>query len=72
MNQIAHIRLQVLKIPQWKLAEITNTTQATVSRWETGELHPDRQQMDAIRHTAFERGIEWDDRWFFEIPNQVA
>ena len=72
MKPIAHIRQEVLKVPQSALAAIAKTTQATVSRWETGELEPDREQMDRIRQAAFERGLPWDDRWFFETPAEQA
>ena len=72
MRPIAHIRQEVLKVPQTALADIAHTTQATVSRWETGELEPDREQMDLIRQAALERGIEWNDRWFFETPGVAA
>lgn len=69
MNAIAHIRQEILKVPQSVLADITGTTQATVSRWENGELHPDIEQMAAIRRAAIDSGVSWDDRWFFETPD---
>lgn len=69
MNPIAHIRQEILKVPQSVLADIAGTTQATVSRWENGELNPDIEQMAAIREAAIERGLSWDDRWFFEPPD---
>ena len=72
MKPIAHIRQEVLKLPQSALATITGTSQATVSRWETGELEPDREQMDLIRQAALERGLEWNDRWFFETPGTIS
>ena len=60
-----HIRKQVLKMSQAEMAALTETSQATVSRWETGELEPDRAQMETIREAAKQRGLAWDDAWFF-------
>jgi predicted transcriptional regulator len=68
MRPIKHIRKSVLKISQAMLGEIAGTTQASVSRWETGELEPSLEEMARIRTAARDRGIEWDDRWFFETP----
>ncbi|MEN6306015.1 MAG: helix-turn-helix domain-containing protein [Armatimonadia bacterium] len=63
------IRKVVLGISQAEMASLTETTQATVSRWEKGELEPDRQQMGAIRAAAAARGIEWRDEWFFDAAS---
>ena len=68
MNSIAHIRQNIFKIPQASFAAIAETTQATVSRWENGELRPDQHEMTLIRAAAKEQGIAWDDSWFFETP----
>jgi DNA-binding transcriptional regulator YiaG len=72
MNPIAYIRQEILKVSQHVLAAIANTSQASVSRWETGELEPDREQLDLIRQAALDRGLPWDDRWFFEKPGRAA
>lgn len=68
MNAVLHLRKQVLGINQSALAAIAGATQATVSRWETGELSPDLNQLSAIREEVKRRGLEWDDAWFFETP----
>ena len=68
MNTVAHIRKSVLDITQSALAEIAGTKQATVSRWERGEVFPDLEQMRAIRAEVLGRGLEWNDGWFFEVP----
>jgi len=68
MHPIEHIRKKILGLNQAALADITGVTQATVSRWESGELEPGREELGRIRDAARARGIAWDDRWFFEPP----
>lgn len=65
MTPMQHIRKSLLRISQSEMAAITSTTQATVSRWERGELFPDLAQMSRIREEAQARGIEWNDSLFF-------
>lgn len=66
--RMLHIRKEVLKMSQLELAALAGTTQATVSRWERGELEPGLSEMTKIREGAQAKGIEWDDSWFFEAP----
>ena len=68
MQPIEFIRRSVFNASQAEFAAIAKTRQSTVSRWEAGTLHPDRLQMTAIREAARERGIAWNDLWFFEVP----
>ena len=68
MNPMPIIRKSIFDVSQAELAAIAGTTQATVSRWESGELHPDRDQLARIREAAKVRGLRWDDAWFFEAP----
>lgn len=72
MNQILHIRTQVLRLTQAELAKIANVSQGTVSKWENGELEPDRDELGRIREEARRRGVEWDDKLFFEAPGEAA
>jgi DNA-binding transcriptional regulator YiaG len=70
MNTIEYIRHEVLGgISQAELAAIADTSQPTVSRWEAGDLEPDRRQLGLIRRAVLKRGLQWDDSWFFEIPH---
>lgn len=69
MHPMEHIRKNVLGLTQGALAALAGVTQATVSRWEAGELEPSRDALDRIRTAARIRGLAWDDRWFFEIPD---
>lgn len=72
MTPMLHVRKTVLDLNQAELAKIAGTSQGTVSKWETGELEPDRDQLALIRAEIHRRGIDWDDRWFFEAPEHVA
>lgn len=72
MNAVAHVRKSVLKASQMELATIASTTQATVSRWEKGELSPDLDQLAAIRAAVIERKLKWNDAWFFSVPERTA
>ncbi len=65
-SPIRIIRTHVLGLSQAALAQIAGTTQASVSRWEAGEQHPSHLELSAIRAEIVRRGIDWDDRWFFE------
>lgn len=65
MTPMQHIRKAILRISQSEMASIASTTQATVSRWEKGELVPDLAQMTRIREEAQARGIDWSDGFFF-------
>lgn len=58
----------MLRLTQAELAKVADVAQSTVSKWENGQLEPSREELDRIRADAFERGLEWDDRWFFETP----
>jgi transcriptional regulator with XRE-family HTH domain len=70
MNPMLHIRKNVFAITQVEMAEIAGTTQGSVSKWENGSYRivPDRNEMERIRAEAACRSLEWDDRWFFEVP----
>ena len=69
MNAVKHIRERVLKLPQAAFAEIAKVSQPTVSRWEEAsnkESEPNREQMALIRSAAIDRGLHWNDSWFFQ------
>lgn len=69
MNPILHIRKIVLGLPQVAFAAIAGVSQATVSKWEAGELEPDRGQLARIRAHVLAAGKPWDDAWVFEAPS---
>lgn len=49
MSPFKRLRKNVLRVTQQEIAEVAETTQATVSRWEKGELFPDAKQLAAIK-----------------------
>lgn len=67
MTQIAHIRQSIFKMTQKDFADLAGVRQSSVSRWERGTPLSHRE-MAAIRSAAIERGILWNDAWFFEAP----
>lgn len=69
MSAIRHIRREVFKATQAEFAALAGVTQASVSRWEAGGGgSPSLDEMQAIRKAAADRGILWNDAWFFETP----
>lgn len=72
MLAIEHIRRNVLKVSQARLADIAGTTQTTVSRWEHGEMHPRLPELTSIRDEIRKSGAKWEDAWFFEAPGDAA
>lgn len=71
MGPIEHIRKSILDLSQTELGVIAGTTQATVSRWESGQLEPSRAEMSRIRDAVIARGMPWNDTWFFEAPSNA-
>jgi transcriptional regulator with XRE-family HTH domain len=66
MSVFKRIRIDLFHLQQSELAAIAGVSQATVSRWETGELTPGYEELKRIREEAVRRGIAWDDALFFE------
>lgn len=66
MNPMLHIRRDVLKVSQAELGRIAGASQATVSRWEAGELEPNWRQLAETRAEIKRRRLAWKDSWFFE------
>ena len=72
MQAMSFIRKSVFGLTQAAFAVVAGVTQGTISKWEAGEFEPTRDQLVRIREEARTRGIEWDDAWFFEHPDQAA
>lgn len=68
MKPMLHIRKTVLNVSQSEMAQIAGVAQGTVSKWEAGQLEPDRIELSRIREAVLHRGIDWDDGWFFAAP----
>lgn len=69
MRPIEHIRKHIFDLSQAAFGEIAGTTQASVSRWESGKQEPALEEMARIRREAESRGLPWDDGWFFHLPD---
>jgi DNA-binding transcriptional regulator YiaG len=67
MSNIAHIRTKVFGMTQEAFARMAGVSQATVSRWETGELTPSLESLQRIRSVAKAKKKRWSDKWFFEV-----
>ena len=71
MNALRHIRKHVFQVTQAEFASLAGVGQASVSRWESG-VAPSLDEMSAIRQAAADRGLEWNDSWFFDAPSDTA
>lgn len=71
MNPILHVRKVKLAMSQAELAAVAGVSQGTVSKWESGSGSPSRDELARIREEAISKGIDWDDRWFFEAPAEA-
>ena len=73
MNPIKFIRSEVLGLNQHELAAVAGVSQATVSRWESGELHPGFMEMVKMRDEAERIGKPFEVSVFFQsVPKQKA
>jgi transcriptional regulator with XRE-family HTH domain len=64
-----YIREDVFCIASQKdFGNLLRYSQAQVSRLESGARKLSREAQERIRAAAKRRRIEWDDRWFFEVP----
>jgi hypothetical protein len=71
-NPVVYIRRDLFGCAsQDYFAILLGTTQATVSRWERWRRVPGHRQ-EQVRAAARERGLAWDDRFFFEVPSAAA
>ncbi len=65
MNRMKHIRTNVFEVSQSRFARIVAVNQSTVCRWETGELEPDRFDLQNIKDYARVKNIPFSVEWFF-------
>lgn len=68
MNNVRRIRTTLFRVSQAEFGAIAGVTQATVSRWEAGRLAPSLNELDRIRTTAKERGVQLEADDFFVAP----
>ena len=67
MSPAKHIRKLILRMTQEQLGNALSAAQSTVAYWDKTGRFPSCKQA-VIRQLAKEKGIDWDDRWFFEPP----
>jgi predicted transcriptional regulator len=68
MKPIENIRRNIFGITQSAFAAIAEVSQATVSRWESGEIEPTLDQISRIRNAAIRAGKQWRDDLLFDPP----
>lgn len=69
MNPVKYIRTEVFGVSQSELARLLGRHHSRVNRWERAGYFPTHVQM-RVRKLAMQRGIDWQDSWFFEIPTE--
>jgi len=68
MTPARYIRLHVFGVPtQTEFARLLGYEQPHVSRLERGAPFSSEAQT-RIRRLAEQRGVPWDNNWFFEVP----
>lgn len=72
MTPAMFIRTEVFGFhSQEEFAEALGYTQASISRFESGEAFSSAAQKK-IRDLAAARGVAWDNNWFFEAPRKSS
>lgn len=71
MTKLKAIRKNVFGMKQVDFSGLVGVSQQAYSTAEKKDAMPHWYQV-AIREAAKKRGIEWDDRWFFEPPLEVS
>lgn len=68
LTPAAYIRISIFGVQsQEDFGRLLGYSQAHVCRWEGG-MPISRPAQERIRALAAERGIAWDNNWFFEVP----
>ena len=67
MTPALYIRKHIFQMTQADMAEVLGCVQPTVHRYEINGFFPVEAQKK-VRALAAERGLEWNDSWFFEVP----
>lgn len=72
MGPLYRVRKEILKLTQAEIAEVAKTRQATVSRWERGELEPSRDQLALVLEYARVHGIDLTPADFFGLDESAS
>jgi transcriptional regulator with XRE-family HTH domain len=69
-SPLHHIRTIIFAVDkQREFGAIIGISQAVISLVESGRRPLSRELMERIRAAAFDRGIPWNDAWFFQVPS---
>lgn len=71
MNPVKFIRKYVFAMTQQAFSAECGVSQSRISDWESqGRIPTDHQDLIRLKGKAIcaERGEEWSDTWFFEVP----
>ncbi|RUM40164.1 MAG: hypothetical protein DSY80_10700 [Desulfocapsa sp.] len=72
MTPMQFIRKQIFKVDtQLEMAELLGYQQATISRYESG-WRISAVSQERIRRLAVDRGIAWNNDWFFSVPENFT
>lgn len=67
------IREHIFRIEKQAIfGELLGYSQASISRFESGEVPLTTRAQQRIRALAKVRSIDWDNNWFFEVPTETA
>ncbi len=69
MRRIEFVRRRLLGLTQVDFARLTKVAQATVSRWESGELAPTLSAVTLAKAAVLDRGFSWNDAWLDQISS---
>ena len=72
MSPLQYVRQRIFHMSQAQFALIAGVSQATVCRWESGQLEPDRPTLKQIRCAAKARKLKWRDSFFWDLPPPAA
>jgi transcriptional regulator with XRE-family HTH domain len=72
MTPAQHIREKIFGYrTQQEFADAVGYTQAQISRFENGLAFSAEAQARIQKHAA-DRGLAWDNNWFFRVPNPAV
>lgn len=71
MTPLIYIRKRVFQMNQTEFGNLLGCTQSNISASERKDVISHDLQK-AIRQEAKRLELQWDDAWFFEVPEEAA